>query len=230
MLVGGGEAMVVHSAPDGIPILSRGKHRSPRRGACFMELASVLAGEPWSDRPRCTHPLLAHVARLVNDQTSDEGRRRLAPHIPSVVGVHGGGLSWEVALSAAVAVDVLPDVPERYQRILAVGLLRCAELAPALGPPATDGVDATRRALADVPHSAAWAQRFSDAITPTAKQFEKRGAPHLMTCAVHGITESAAVDTDDRLYRLLTFAIATARGLEVPRPTGAPLDAVTPTT
>ena len=32
------------AAPDGVPVLSRGKHRSPRRGACFMEFASFLAG------------------------------------------------------------------------------------------------------------------------------------------------------------------------------------------
>ena len=31
--------------PDVMPILSPGRHRSPRRGACFMEFASYLAGE-----------------------------------------------------------------------------------------------------------------------------------------------------------------------------------------
>ena len=45
--------------PDLLPVLSRGKHRNPRKGACFMELASYLAGERWSDHPACTHPLLA---------------------------------------------------------------------------------------------------------------------------------------------------------------------------
>jgi hypothetical protein len=59
-------------------LLSRGKYRSPRKGACFMELASLLAGERWSDHPACTHPLLAAVARQVNDYTSDAGRQRLA--------------------------------------------------------------------------------------------------------------------------------------------------------
>ena len=48
----------------GVPVLGRGKRSSPRRGACFMEFASYLAGERWSDRPRCTHPLLAQLARL----------------------------------------------------------------------------------------------------------------------------------------------------------------------
>ena len=73
--------------PDLVPILSRGKHRSPRKGACFMELASYLAGERWSDHPRCTHPLLASVARLVNDLTSDGQRSRLAGLIPCVIGM-----------------------------------------------------------------------------------------------------------------------------------------------
>jgi len=31
--------------------LSRGKHSSPEEGACVMELASMLAGEPFSDHP-----------------------------------------------------------------------------------------------------------------------------------------------------------------------------------
>jgi len=54
------------TAPELMPVLSRGKHRNPRRGACFMEMVSFLAGERWSDHPACTHPLLAEMARLVN--------------------------------------------------------------------------------------------------------------------------------------------------------------------
>ena len=77
------------SLPDGIPVLSRGRHRTPRRGACFMEFASVLAGERWSDHPSCTHPLLAQLARHVNDHTTDAGRQELTLLIPSVVGRRG---------------------------------------------------------------------------------------------------------------------------------------------
>src|SRR6266508_3610282 len=71
--------------PGLLPMLSGGKHGSPRKGACFMEFASLLAGERWSDHPGCTHPLLAAVARHVNDHTSDAGRPRLAGLIPSVI-------------------------------------------------------------------------------------------------------------------------------------------------
>src|SRR5690606_20940790 len=55
----------VTTSPDLLPMLARGRHRSPRRGACFMELASYLAGERWSDAPACTDPSLAGLARMV---------------------------------------------------------------------------------------------------------------------------------------------------------------------
>lgn len=73
--------------PDGLPRLSRGTHITPEAGACFMEYASVLAGEPWSDQPRCTHPVLGEVARMVNDSCTQVARDRLAPLIPSVIGL-----------------------------------------------------------------------------------------------------------------------------------------------
>src|SRR6478609_6669614 len=120
--------MTMHGVPDGLPVLSRGKHRSPRQGACFMEMASLLANEPWSDRPRCTHPLLAQLARLVNDHTSDAGRGRLVPMIPEVIGVHGDGFAWEASLVAAVGCRAVYDVPEESQRAIAAGLLRCEQL------------------------------------------------------------------------------------------------------
>ena len=75
---------MTHShVPDVVPVLSRGKHRSPKKGACFMELASYLAGEKWSDHPSCTHPLLAALARDVNDHVSDASRVWLAPLVPT---------------------------------------------------------------------------------------------------------------------------------------------------
>jgi hypothetical protein len=190
-----------------------------------MEMASVLAGEPWSDRPKCTHPLLAHLARMVNDYTGDEGRGRLAPHIPSVVGVRGGGLAWELELTAAVAVEAIEQVPERFQHILAVGLVRCEELATRLGPDGAESLGDVRRALADVPLAAAWAHRFINGVPLTTKQFRERSAPHLLTCAVRGIAETGAPDNDDRLRHLLTTAIDTARRprIEAPLPLEAPL-------
>lgn len=214
--------MVTQGFPDGLPVLSRGKHRSPRKGACFMEMASVLANEPWSDHPKCTHPLLAHLARLVNDYTSDQSRGELAVLIPSVVGLRGGGLGWALDLTAAVAVDALPDVPESSQRALAAGLLRCEQMASAMGPGAVETTDAVRRAMESVPGAVAWARRFAHGSTLSPKQFQKRSAPSVMRCAVRGIAISAAPDSDTRMRRLLQVAIATAQRLEPPTPVARP--------
>jgi hypothetical protein len=84
--------------PTGLPVLSPGAHLAPEDGACLMEYVSVLAGEPFSDAPRCTDPMLATLARLVNDATS-EGRRAalgsLAPELaaaPRADAVHSAAL------------------------------------------------------------------------------------------------------------------------------------------
>ena len=68
-----------------------------------MEMASYLAGERWSDHPRCTHPLLASVARLVNDLTCEPNRSRLVELIPSVIGLttHDPRADVRIALHCA---------------------------------------------------------------------------------------------------------------------------------
>ena len=77
--------------PDQLPVISRGRHLEPEDGGCIMEIASLLAGERWSDAPRCTHPLLAAVARLVNDEVGDEARQQLLQLVPELVGAVGDG-------------------------------------------------------------------------------------------------------------------------------------------
>ncbi len=47
--------------------LSRGTHKSPEEGACVMELASMLADEPFSDHPKSVCPLIAAFLRDYND-------------------------------------------------------------------------------------------------------------------------------------------------------------------
>jgi hypothetical protein len=206
--------MATNGIPDSLPVLSRGKHRSARKGACFMEMASVLANEPWSDHPKCTHPLLASLARLVNDHTSDANRGELAVLIPSVVGLRGGGLAWMVDLTSAVALQAIPAVPEEMQRALAAGLIRCDELAVALGPGMVTETHIIRQALDRVPGAVAWARRYAGGSPITAKQFTRRSAPTVMRCAVQGLAESATTDPDARLRELLRVAIATAERLE----------------
>jgi len=43
--------------------LSKGKHSGPDQGACVMELASMLAGESFNDRPRSVDRAIAAFLR-----------------------------------------------------------------------------------------------------------------------------------------------------------------------
>ena len=103
--------------PELVPILSRGRHRSPRQGACFMELASYLAGERWSAYPACTHPLLAALARDVNDHTGDAGLARIAELVPSVIGLTGDDLHLDARIALVCARMALPVAAASRQQV-----------------------------------------------------------------------------------------------------------------
>jgi hypothetical protein len=66
--------------------LSAGRHRSPDDGACAMELASMLAGEPFSDRPASVCPVVAGFLRSYNDHVDDRRRQDLYRYAARVVG------------------------------------------------------------------------------------------------------------------------------------------------
>jgi hypothetical protein len=66
--------------------LARGKHSSPREGVCVMELASMLAGECFSDRPYCVSPAIGGFLRAYNDFIDDGLRQDLYRLASAVVG------------------------------------------------------------------------------------------------------------------------------------------------
>src|SRR6476469_772524 len=121
-----------NTAPDLLPLLSRGRHRNATKGACFMELASFLAGERWSDQPTCTHPLLAELAREVNDHVGDDNRQRLVPLVPSVIGMTSEDPHVDVGIALLAASTALPVAPEPAQRALAVAVLTCTQVLASL--------------------------------------------------------------------------------------------------
>ncbi|WP_461024072.1 hypothetical protein [Thalassiella azotivora] len=199
--------------PDGVPVLSRGRHRSPRKGACFMELAGYLAGERWSDHPACTHPLLAGLARCVNDVTTDAGRWRLGALVPAVIGLTSDDPHVDPRLALLCARTALPVVSVERQRALAVGLLSCERRLAHL-----DGRDpghlepASRAALDAVPDAAVWAARFSRDVSPgTATGFHRHAAPRIVRCATQGIALACVPDPDAVLRDLLEAGIAEVR-------------------
>ena len=66
--------------------LSRGKHFSPHDGVCVMELASMLAGEEFTDHPQAVCPVIGAFLRAYNDRVDDRWRQDLYAYAAKVVG------------------------------------------------------------------------------------------------------------------------------------------------
>lgn len=206
-------------SPDVMPVLSPGKHRNPRQGACFMEFASYLAGERWSDHPPCTHPLLAFLARGVNDFSSDEARGRLVPLIPSVIGLNGSDPRIDLVIALRSAACAIPVASESRQRALATGLLSCEQMLGELGMSGDTAVG--RRitdSLASAPRAREWAQEFESLRGKHRRSLSfTRAGRAIVSTAVLGIAQACIDDADDRLYELLSLAIDDTAQLARPR-------------
>jgi hypothetical protein len=120
--------------PDALPSLSAGSHNADQGEACVMEYVSLLAGEEWSDRPECTHPLLAHEARTTNDLLREGDRTKLVPLIGRLFGTTEDSAELRARLRIAQARQVI------------------ALLDPAARP----------RALAAVSRAESWLEREGD--------------------------------------------------------------------
>lgn len=185
---------------DLMPLLSSGRHRSPRQGACFMEFASYLAGERWSDHPRCTHPALASLARSINDLTSDAERTALLPWVHRVVGLNGDDPALGSELAARTGRAAMPIVSVERQNALAVGLIVLADRSD---DPVITRIVA--EALASAPASERWAQRFL-ARGRVAGRADAAGEAIIRTSVI-GIALACVEDPDARLRQLLAEAV-----------------------
>lgn len=195
--------------PELLPILSRGKHRNARKGACFMEMASVLAGERWSDHPRCTHPLLAELARQVNDSTSDQNRQQLAVLIPSVVGLTGEDLRVDARIALRCAQAALPVASQERQNVMAVSVLVADRVLASLdGRPPGELEEGSRQALESAPRAMKWAHDLVRRAGISSRGFRRHAAPNAVRGAVQAIADACIPDPDAVLRKLLTDVIA----------------------
>lgn len=182
-----------------MPTLSAGRHRTPRQGACFMEFASYLAGERWSDHPACTHPAIAALARDVNDLSSDLGRARLTSLIHRVVGLTSDDPRFELEVAMHAARAALPIASLERQRALAVALITF-----------DPGVSAaSRRAFDSSPDLERWARGYL-ATTRVRPREGARAVEAIIHAAVAGIALACVPDPDTRLLDLLTEVIEAA--------------------
>jgi hypothetical protein len=205
--------MAASSAPlDILPILSPGRHRNPKKGACFMEFASYLAGERWSDHPKCTHPGLAHLARMVNDCTGDAARGRLVTLIPSVIGLTTDDRRLDVVLAIQSAAAAIPIAFEERQRSLAVGAMVAQSSLERMG--GTDVIDSDallQAAFAAAPAAERWARAFVSAnLRHMPTDMTSRHSHTIIQSGVDGVATACVSNADDRLVKLLNEAIDTA--------------------
>ena len=195
--------------PDGMPRLSPGRHRSPRRGACFMEFASYLAGERWSDHPECTDPALAALARHVNDAVGDDARATLVPDIPRVIGLRDerGLVGLTTALRAAA--HALPVASMDRQHALALAILGLLPAAERSGAPRA-AIDAARSALEVAPHASRWAAARMVDWGVDESRLLRKGLEPIVHLAALGVAEACVADPDAILVAMLHAAIADA--------------------
>jgi hypothetical protein len=192
-----------------------------------MEFASYLAGERWSDHPSCTHPLLARLARLVNDYTSDAQRQRLTGLIPSVVGLTSDDVRVDLRIALRAALSALPVVAEQRQRSMALTVVVVNRLLAEIEGRVPDHIEEhSRETLAQVPLAARWAYEAAAEMPISLRGFRRRGAPAAVLLAVDGIAKACVSDPDGLLRDLLTRAIADVTAAV--RPTPAPTTPIPP--
>jgi hypothetical protein len=202
-----------------LPLLSRGKHRRPRSGACVMEYASFLAGEKWSDHPACTHPLLGELARQVNDFISDEARQALVELVPDMIGLTGADLRIDLRIALRAARTALPVVAEGRQQMMATAVLTCERLLADLdGCPCAPLSQESSDALALAPAAATWAHRYTRNLTTSQRAFRRRAAPTIVRYAVQGIARACIPNPDPLLHDLLVGAIEDCESVHAPEP------------
>lgn len=95
------------------PRLQMGRHQHPDDGACIMEYVSMLAGQAFSDGPRCTDPLVAELARLVNDHIGEQARSSLIDLAPRLVALPRADRPGAPAIVLAALDVVLRERPDR---------------------------------------------------------------------------------------------------------------------
>lgn len=176
-----------------------------------MEYASVLAGEPWSDAARITHPVLADLARKVNDASTDHGRQQLAGLIPELITGYRRDSALAHRLARRVLLRALDVATGDRRRTLSVALL-AAERACGPGAPAPGDGDrqAVRARLRDPDPDLLWALQFT---RPHARHaaYDDRPVLAAVELAVRTVVQEGGHRTDELLRDLLVDCIALAR-------------------
>jgi len=209
--------MTTTRVPEGLPVLEAGAHRDAQSGSCLMEYVSVLAGERFTDRPRCTHPALAAIAWQVNDAVSATARQQLGTRAVALVGLGrtGSVAVRPVVLETIAAAGLALDPDSRFFPRLRRRLVQQAERAagrsdrPGRGEDGRGGRLATLLHVGPVNHACAHllvATRIAD-LDADARDRVLIG---LLDAAIAAVQEAEA--TAGTEVRPVTPAVELSRG------------------
>jgi hypothetical protein len=181
-------------------VLEFGSHESPEVGMCVMEAVAYVAGEEFSDRPKCASETIAAFMRAWNDSLNDEQRQMLRPYIRRLVGTAAGkeaeaerawlAIDWYVRVFTPTWLEVagLHDHAETLRTLNR--LTTDAELNAADGK-----LSAARSAAESAAESAAWSAAWSaaeSAAWSAARSAARSAAESAAESAAWSAAESAA--------------------------------------
>jgi hypothetical protein len=111
--------------------LAAGSHEGPHDGVCVMELASMLAGEPFGDRPKAVCPALGAFLRTYNDGVDVDRRQDLYGIAARAVGTAGGRRvrRERLALCRERQLQLEGRAPTRMERLMGATSRRAAPSA-----------------------------------------------------------------------------------------------------
>jgi hypothetical protein len=154
--------------------LDSGGHNSPDDGMCVMEAVAFVAGEPFSDHPKCACPVIGAFMRAWNDGLPEVERNTLLrPFIPRLVGTRSTkaveqrradmALDWGVRVQAPAFLDLSEALSIHASALRALTPLTseaaCTAAMPVLSAAAADASAAwaaARAAAWDAARDAAW--------------------------------------------------------------------------
>ena len=171
-------------------VLRSGIHTSSSDGVSLMEAVSALAGEPWSNSPSCTSPVIAAYARSLNDWLPDDARQRLKAYIPRLVGTAEPDLELRRAFACAdAAVRIFAPLA-----FAAAGLVEEVAKLGALAPVDRESAESARSA-AESAESAELAARSAALSMRSAAESARSAALSARSAARSAESAQAATES-----------------------------------
>ena len=181
--------------------LSAGGHSGPEDGACFNELASMLAGQPFSAAPACVSTVIQRMGMTLNDRLDDERRQLLRPFVLRSLGTASDGRDAErrQLCTEWLLHHALPDLLEQAGRNEAADKLRAL--------PGDLAVEGVRRAIREARDEAQSARR--EAVGKLSERIREAMRERWPDAAA-AAAAAAAADAPDAAVAVAAVAAAAA--------------------